>query len=125
MPAFTLRSLYTYTRARNITPGSAQFGLDLARRPAHALTLSGDYETPLAGLALGADLRLISGSFDNAANTVRLPGGPVATFRASLPVHDRYTLFARLENAFNTRLPTAAGYSALGRGAFAGLRVRY
>ena len=125
VPAFTLRSLYTYTRARNITPGSAQFGLDLARRPAHALTLSGDYETPLAGLALGADLRLVSGSFDNAANTVRLPGGPVATFRASLPVHDRYTLFARLGNAFNTRLPTAAGYSALGRGAFAGLRVRY
>ncbi len=121
----TLRSVYTYTRARNLTPGSAQFGLDLARRPAHALTLSGDYETPLAGLALGADLRLVSQSFDNAANTVRLPGGPVATFRASLPVHARITLHARLENAFNTRLPTAAGYSAVGRGAFAGLKVRY
>lgn len=118
--AFTLRSLYSYTRARDLGTGN-----DLARRPRHALTLSGDWETPLAGLALGADLRLISQSYDDAANSVLLEGGPTATFRASLPVHDRVTLFARLENAFNTRFPTAAGYSALGRGAFAGLRVRY
>lgn len=122
---FTLRSLYTYTKARNLTPGTAQFGNDLARRPRHALTLSGDWETPLAGFALGADLRLISQSFDNASNTVRLPGGPVATLRASLPLHDRVTLYARVENVFDNRLPTAAGYSAVGRGAFAGLRVRY
>lgn len=122
---FTLRSLYTYTKARNLTPGSAQLGNDLARRPRHALTLSGDWETPLAHLALGADLRLISGSFDNASNTVRLDGGPVATLRASLPVHDRVTLFGRVENVFDNRLPTAAGYGAVGRGAFAGLRVSY
>ena len=123
--AFTLRSFYTYTKARNLTPGSPQFGNDLARRPRHALTLSGDWETPLAHLALGADLRLISDSFDNASNTVRLEGGPVATIRASLPVHDKVTLYARVENVFDNRIPTAAGYSAVGRGAFAGLRVRY
>jgi vitamin B12 transporter len=116
----TLRSIYTYTRARDLTTGN-----DLARRPRHALTLSGDWQSPLAGLALGADLRFISSSFDNAANTARLPGGAIATLRASVPLHDRITLYARLENAFDTRLPTAAGYSATGRGAFAGLRVRY
>jgi len=120
VPAVTLRSLYTYTRARNLVSGR-----DLARRPAHALTLSGDWETPLAALALGADLRLISQSFDDAANTRRLKGGPVATLRASLPVGDRFSLTARIENLFDTRLPTAAGYSAVGRGAFAGLRARY
>lgn len=125
VPAFTVRSLYTYTRARNLTPGSAQFGNDLARRPRHALTVSGDWETPLVRLALGADLRLTSTSFDNASNTVKLPGGAVATIRASLPVHDRITLFGRVENVFDNRLPTAAGYSAVGRGAFAGLRVSY
>jgi len=120
VPAVTLRSIYSYTRARDLISGN-----DLARRPAHALTLSGDWETPLAHLALGADIRLISQSFDDAANTLRLKGGPVATIRASLPVGDRFTLYARVENLFDTRLPTAAGYSALGRGAFAGLRVRY
>ncbi len=119
-PTFTLRSAYTYTRARDLGTGN-----DLARRPRHALTLSGDWETPLADLTLGADLRLTSTSFDDAANTARLPGGAIATLRASLPVTDRFTLFARVENLFDTRLPTAAGYSALGRGAFAGLRVRY
>lgn len=125
VPAFTLRSLYTYTKARNLTPGSAQFGNDLARRPRHALTVSGDWQTPLAGLALGADLRLTSTSFDNASNTAKLPGGPVATIRASLPVYRSVTLFGRVENVFDNRLPTAAGYGALGRGAFAGLRVSY
>ena len=120
VPAFTVRSLYTYTRARDLGTGN-----DLARRPRHALTLSGDWETPLAHLAIGADLRLTSMSFDNAANTARLPGGAVATIRASLPVHDRFTLFARVENVFDNRIPTAAGYGAVGRGAFAGLRVRY
>jgi vitamin B12 transporter len=117
---FTLRSLYTYTRARDLSTGN-----DLARRPRSALTLSGDWETPLARLAIGADLRLTSKSFDDAANTARLPGGPVVTLRASLPVSERFTLYARVENVFDNRLPTAAGYGALGRGAFAGLRVRY
>jgi vitamin B12 transporter len=116
----TLRGIYTYTRARDLTSGNA-----LARRPAHALTLGGDWETPLGHLALGADLRLTSASFDNSANTVRLPGGTVATLRASLPVDERLTLYARVENVFDTRRPTAAGYGALGRGAFAGLRLRY
>ncbi len=120
VPAFTVRSLYTYTRARDLTTGK-----DLARRPRHALTVSGDWETPLAGFTLGADLRLTSQSFDNAANTVRLPGGPVATIRASLPVYRNVTLFGRVENVFDNRLPTAAGYNAVGRGAFAGLRVNY
>ena len=120
VPTFTLRSLYTWTRSRDLTTGN-----DLARRPRHALTVSGDWETPLAGLALGADLRLTSTSFDNASNTAKLPGGAVATFRASLPVTERFTLYARLENAFDNRLPTAAGYGAVGRGAFVGLRVSY
>ena len=123
--ALTLRSIYTYTRSRDLTPGSANFGHDLARRPRHALTLSGDWETPLAHLALGADLRLTSRSFDNAANTARLPGGPTATLRASLPLHERITLFGRVENLFDSHIQTAAGYGTVGRGVFAGLRVRY
>ena len=49
----------------------------------------------------------------------------MATIRASLPVHERVTLFARIENITDNRLPTAAGYSAVGRGAFAGLRLSY
>ena len=121
----TLRSIYTYTRSRDLTPGSANFGHDLARRPRHALTLSGDWETPLGGLALGADLRLTSRSFDNAANTVALPGGPTATLRASLPLQERITLFGRVENLFDSHIQTAAGYGTTGRGAFAGVRLRY
>jgi vitamin B12 transporter len=121
----TFRSVYTYTRARDLTPGSATTGNDLARRPRHALTLSSDWETPLAHLALGADLRLTSASYDDAAGTVRLPGGPTATLRASLPVHDRITLYARIENAADSHIQTAVGYGTPGRSAFAGIRVHY
>lgn len=121
----SVRSIYTFTRGQNRTPGNANFGNDLARRPRHALTLSSDWETPLADLAIGADLRLTSRSFDNASNTVRLPGGAVATIRASLPIQGWATLYGRVENLFDNRVQTAAGFGAIGRGAFAGLRVRY
>ena len=121
----TLRSIYTYTRARNLTPSSADLGNDLARRPRHALTLSSDWETPLEHIALGADLRLTSRSFDDNANTVPLAGGPLAALRASIPLSERITLYGRIENLAGTRIQTAAGYGTPGRSAFAGLRVRY
>ncbi len=51
----TLRAqaAYTYLKARDLTQSR-----DLARRPRHALSVSADWTTPLAGLELGADLRL-------------------------------------------------------------------
>lgn len=116
---------YAYTEATDRTPGSATFGRDLARRPQHALTTSLDWTTPLAGLTLAGDVRFQSESFENAANTVKLQGGAVTTLRASLPVLRQAELFGRVENVFDKPLVTAAGYGALGRSVFGGLRVRY
>lgn len=124
-PQFTARLAYTYDKARNLTAGSANLGNDLARRPRHALTASVDWTTPLHQLALGADMRFVSQSFDDAGNFTRLEGGSQTTLRASLPVTSRIELHARVENLFNTRVPTAAGYGAQGRSVFGGLRVRY
>src|SRR3546814_13471786 len=45
--AFTVGANYTYTRARNRTPG-ANFGHDLARRPRETVNLSADYRFPFA-----------------------------------------------------------------------------
>lgn len=116
---------YAYTEATDRTPGSATFGKNLARRPRHALTTSLDWATPWAGLALAADVRFQSESFDDAANSNKLAGGSVTTLRASLPILQRAELFGRVENLFDRSLVTAAGYGALGRSVFGGVRLRY
>ncbi|MFN4114734.1 MAG: TonB-dependent receptor plug domain-containing protein [Sphingomonadaceae bacterium] len=119
----TTRAVYAYVESENRTAGTTRFGNALSRRPRHALTVSADWQTSLFDLTLGADVRLVSGSFDNAANTVRLEGYEVVTVRASLPVGDTVELFGRIENLFDTRYQTAAGYAQAGRGAFVGARL--
>lgn len=120
-----LRAAYTYLEARNLTPGNLNNGNDLARRPRHALTLSGDWTSPLAGLTLGADLRMVGDSYDNAANTVPLDGYAVTTLRASFPVTDKVELYGRVENLFDEGYQTVADYGTWGRSAFIGIRARY
>lgn len=98
-------------------------GRDLARRPRHAATLFADYVAPF-GLTLGADLRIVGESFDNAGNTVRLDGYEIVDLRAAFEVLDGIELFGRVENVFDADYQTAAGYGSAGRGAFVGLRGR-
>lgn len=120
-----LQAAYAFIKARNLTAGTANFGKDLARRPRHALTLSGDWTTPLGGIILGADLRLVGDSYDNAANTTRLDGYALTTVRASLPVTERVELYGRVENLFDVNYQTVATYGTLGRAGFVGIRARY
>ncbi len=120
-----LRAAYTYLEARNLTPDNANNGRDLARRPRHALTVSSDWTSPLAGLTFGADLRMLGDSYDNAANTNRLDGYVLTTVRASLPVTEAVELFGRVENVLNEGYQTVADYGTWGRSAFIGIRARY
>lgn len=123
--AFTVQAAYTYMKATDRTPGAATEGNDLARRPRNALTLSADWTTPLAGLAIGGDVRLVSASYDDAANLTRLDGYALATLRASMPVGDHFEVFGRIENLFDATYQTVAGYGTYGRAAYAGVRVKY
>ncbi|WP_338467990.1 TonB-dependent receptor [Novosphingobium sp. ZN18A2] len=120
----TVRAAYTYVEATDRTPGAFTQGNDLSRRPRNALTLSADWTTPLEGLKLGGDVRMVSDSFDDAANTVRLDGYALATLRASVPVGEHLELFGRIENLFDVNYQAVAGYGTYGRAAFAGVRVR-
>lgn len=120
-----LQAAYTYLETENRTPGNANRGKDLARRPAHALTLSSDWTTPLAGLTVGADLRLVGDSFDNASNTRRLDGYALTTVRASFPLTEMVELYGRVENLFDEVYETAANYGTWGRSAYIGIRARY
>ncbi|NLR71239.1 TonB-dependent receptor [Novosphingobium sp. ERN07] len=120
-----LQAAYTYLETENRTAGTANFGKYLPRRPTHALTLSSDWTTPLAGLTLGADLRLVGDSFDNASNATRLDGYALTTVRASFPVTERVELYGRVENLFDQAYQTVATYGTWGRSAYIGIRARY
>src|SRR5690606_17126305 len=98
---------------------------DLARRPRHALSASADWEVPLEGLTAGADLRVVSASYDDAANDVRIGGHAVLTLRAALALGERVDLFGRVEDVWNESYQTAAGYGTYGRGAYLGARARF
>src|SRR3546814_8089183 len=63
--AFTVGANYTYTRARNRTPG-ANFGFDLARRPRETLNLPADYRFPFA-LNLGGPVSVLGRSEEHAS----------------------------------------------------------
>lgn len=127
--ALHLQAVYTYLETENRTAGNANFGKDLPRRPGHALTLSGDWKPvdagPLAGLNLGADLRLVGDSFDNAANTTRLDGYALITLRASFAISEQVELYGRVENLADEDYRTVATYGTWGRSAFVGIRARY
>lgn len=119
-PRVTASAAYTYLEATDRGTGR-----DLARRPRHAVSASLDWETPLAGLKLGTDLRLVGDSFDDAANTVRLDSHALATVRASVPIGEKFELFGRIENLTDARYEVAAGYGTYGRSAYAGARLRW
>ena len=104
---------------------SGHFGLTLPMRPRDIATLSTDWTSPFKGMVFGADVRMQSASWGDAANTVRLSPGTVATLRATLPFGSFLDFYGRIENLFNDHAPTALGYGSPGRGVFAGIRVRY
>ncbi|MFM5932051.1 MAG: TonB-dependent receptor plug domain-containing protein [Novosphingobium sp.] len=121
-----LRAAYSYVKSVNRTTGR-----DLYRRPRHALSLSGDWTTPLHGLVIGADTRFVGPSMDDQfgdsdpTNDVRLQGHVVLTLRASLPVTEQFDLFGRIENVGNADYQTVAGYNTPGRSAYIGARARF
>lgn len=119
-PRLAVRAAYTFLDATNRATGS-----QLARRPRHALSVSADWTTPLAGLVLGADLRLAGDSFDDAGNFTRLDGYALATVRATLPLGEHFELYGRVENITDTHYQTVAGYGSYGRSAYAGVRARW
>jgi vitamin B12 transporter len=78
---------------------------------------------PLNSVTLGADLRIVSDSYEDAANLVRLDGYATLTLRGSWDISERVQLFTRVENLWDEQYQTAAGYATAGRSAFVGARV--
>jgi vitamin B12 transporter len=122
--SLTFGAAYTLLDTEDRTTESATYGNTLARRPKHALTVSGDW-TPRDGVRLGADLRVVSDSFDDAANAVPIDGYATLGLRGEWEANDNVTLFGRVENLWDEDYQTAAGYATEGRAAHLGARARF
>lgn len=114
------RAAYGYLKARDRVSGK-----DLPRRPRNTLSAGLDWQSPLAGLNLGADLRIAGDSFDDRGNLARLDGYGLLTLRASLPLGERFELYGRIENLTDTDYQTVAGYGTYGRSAYVGVRAKW
>lgn len=118
----SISAAFTHVDSENRSPGFV--GNDLARRPQNSASLSVDYRLPF-GLSVGGTLLTVSDSFDNPANTVRLNGYTLASFRAEMPIGERLSVYARVENAFDEEYQVVSGYGTIGRAAHIGVRVRF
>ncbi len=117
-----LAGQYSFIGTENRTSGASMQGNDLARRPRHAATIFSDW-TSNFGLTLGADLRFVGSSFDDAGNQVRLDKHAVLDLRASYTLADKLSVFGRVENVWDEDYQTAAGYASAGRGVFVGIKA--
>lgn len=118
----SLRVAGSYSYVQSTNPAT---GKDLARRPRHAGNLSLDWIAPWLDLDLGADLRIVSASYDDAGNSTRIAGHTIGTLRASLPLSHRVALFGRIENLWDEQYQTAAGYGSYGRSATLGVKAKF
>lgn len=122
--ALRVQANYTYTDATNRSPGSANFGRQLVRRPQHSVTTLIDYRWSV-GLETGATLTHVGASFDTASNSRKVEGYVIADLRAAFPVTDRIDVYGRIENLFDERYETIFRFGTPGRAGYVGVRARY
>jgi len=120
----TLDGNVSWIVAEDRSPGTANFGNWLPRRPRHTANASASYAFDF-GLELGAAVRWSGKSFDNASNATRLDDYTLVDLRAEYALSDSVKLFARAENIFDEHYMTAFRYGSLGRSIYAGIRGRF
>lgn len=113
---------YAYVAARDRSVGQPTRGNRLARRPVHSGSIGFDYTDGRYGL--GATVQLVGDSFDDARNAVRIDGYALAMVRGDVVLDEGIELFGRIENVFDVRYETVAGYGTYGRTASIGVRAR-
>ena len=115
---------YSWIVAEDRSPGTANFGKWLPRRPRNIANASASYGFDF-GLELGAAVRWSGKSYDNASNAQRLDDYTLVDLRAEYALTDAVKLFARAENVFDEHYMTAYRYGSLGRSIYAGIRGRF
>ena len=121
LETLTLRGDYTYTDALD-----AGTKLALLRRPRHKASLNADWQAT-DDLSLDATLLYvgpqIDGNRDFSIPRLKMPDVTTLDLAASYRLTENWTVFGRLENAFDTTYQSPDGFLRPGIGATAGLKV--
>ncbi|MBL8325855.1 MAG: TonB-dependent receptor [Rubrivivax sp.] len=105
---------------RNSNPNNANFGRQLPRRAREVLRLGA--ERRIGAWTLGASMLNSGARFENAANSVELPGYTVWDLRADWAPAPGWALGLKVNNVADRRYETALGYNQPAREAFVTLR---
>lgn len=92
----------------------------LARRASQHANLSAD--TYWAGWLVGGGVQLSGARYDNAANTIVLPGYAVFNLYTSTRLTKDWTLLARIDNLTDSSYQLANTYATPGRSLYVGMR---
>ena len=115
---------YTRTDAKNESPGSANFGLELARRARDTANAGVDYRWPIA-LTTSVSAQYVGRTFNDAGNTTVLHSYTLLDLRATYAWSKSLNLYARLENALDKQYEVTGGYGTIGRAFSAGIRTNF
>ena len=114
---------YQLRAALDVTdPRDAITGKDLSLRARQVASFGVDRE--LGQGHLGLDMRAVGERFDNAANSVRLPGYVLVALHADRAVARDWRLFARVDNATDAKYEQVGTFAAPPRTVFVGLQWR-
>ena len=104
---FSLDGTLSYTDAEVRSSGAAAAlnGLRPAQTPEWASSLTASW-TPAAGTMLAATLRHVAMQYEDDLQTDRLPAATTVDLFAKLPLVDRISLVARVENLFDAKVQT-------------------
>jgi len=121
LDVLTLRADYTYTDA--IDAGTK---LALLRRPRHKASLNASWQA-LDDLTLDVTLLYmgpqIDGNRDFSIPRLKMPDVTTLDLAASYRLTEKWSLFGRIENAFDTRYQSPDGFERPGIGAYGGIKV--
>ena len=105
-----------------LDPRDAISGKDLSLRARQVLALGVDRE--MGQGHVGVDLQAVGERFDNAANTIRLPGYLLLALHAHRQIARDWTLVARVDNATDARYVQVANFASPSRTLFLGVQWR-
>jgi vitamin B12 transporter len=121
--ALSVSANYTWTDARNATPG-VFFDNRLSRRPPQEANAEATYRWPTR-LETAIAVHYAGNRYNDAANLGRLKSYVLWDLRASYPVTDKLEVYARVQNLFDKSYETIRNYGELGRAAYGGVRAKF
>ena len=123
LDTLTLKADYTYTDALDAGTRRA-----LLRRPRHKASLNADWRAS-DDVMLDATLLYvgpqIDGNRDFSIPRLKMPDVTTLDLAASYRLTGKWSLFGRIENAFDTRYQSPDGFLRPGIGAYGGIKVSY